>query len=81
MNEYTKKLNRRFKSMCERSEHIDHPVNTQRKHVSYSRKERYIQEDENKLMKQYRCGYSDIHKLGIIALKERTLQEMSARSL
>ena len=34
--------------MCERSEHIDMPVNTQRKHVSYSRKERYIQEDENK---------------------------------
>ena len=81
MNEYTKKLNRRFKSMCERSEHIDMPVNTQRKHVSYSRKERYIQEDENKLMRQYRCGYSDIHKLGILALKGRALQEMSARSL
>ena len=81
MNQYTKRLKRSFNSMCERSEHIDMPVNTQRKHVSYSRKERYIQEDENKLMKQYRCGYSDIHKLGIIALKERTLQEMSARSL
>ena len=54
---------------------------TKRKHVSYNIYEGHIQDIEDKLMKQYRCGYSTIHKLGIIALKERTLQEMSARSL
>ena len=35
---------------------------TKRKHVSYNAYEGYLQDIENKLMKQYRCGYSTLMK-------------------
>ena len=35
---------------------------TKRKHVSYNLYEGYLQEIENKLMKQYHCGYSALMK-------------------
>ena len=35
---------------------------TRRKQVSYNLYEGYLQEIENKLMKQYRCGYSTLMK-------------------
>jgi len=35
---------------------------TKRKHVSYNIYEGYLQDIENKLMKQYRCGYPALMK-------------------
>ena len=35
---------------------------TRRKQVSYNIYEGYLQDIENKLMKQYRCGYSTLMK-------------------
>jgi hypothetical protein len=35
---------------------------TRRRHVSYNKHEAYIQELEDKLCQQYRCGYSALHK-------------------
>ncbi len=36
---------------------------TRRKHVSYNVYEGHIQDIELKLMRQYRCGYSALHKI------------------
>jgi len=47
---------------------------TKRKHVSYNIYEGHIQDIEDKLMKQYRCGYSALHK---ILIREKAEQIMS----
>jgi hypothetical protein len=42
--------------------------NSRKKHISYNRREDYIQNIEEELMKKYRVGYSGLHKL--LVLKE-----------
>ena len=37
-------------------------LHKERKNVSYNQREDYIQDIENKLMKKYRMGYSQLHK-------------------
>ena len=42
--------------------------NSRKKHISYNKREDYIQNIEEELMKKYRVGYSGLHKL--LVLKE-----------
>ena len=47
-----------------------------RKHVSYNAYEKHIQGIESKLMQQYRCGYSALHK---ILIREKAEQIRSSK--
>ncbi len=49
---------------------------TKRKHVSYNAYEKHIQDIESKLMQQYRCGYSALHK---ILIREKAEQIRSSK--
>ena len=45
---------------------------SQKRHVSYSRRDGHILETEEQLMSKYNCGYSALHK--ILVLKEGNIQ-------
>ena len=45
---------------------------SQKRHVSYGRRDGHILDTEKKLMQKYNCGYSTLHK--ILVLKEGNVQ-------
>jgi len=45
---------------------------SQKRHVSYGRRDGHILDTEQKLMQKYNCGYSALHK--ILILKEGNVQ-------
>ena len=59
---------------CEASFGLSKP---RRKQVSYGKNEDYIGNYENRLMKRYRIGYSDLIKMLIVKEAERQFHDLS----